>query len=529
MSTLLLWLVTALVALVQATAAPLQVLENGTTYWPSLRFHFTVKRSSMKVHGKAEFTVLANPVVLHDDTTSVLYDTVATFTEDSTIFNYTMVNGVSYLTRSYIDDSNATSVQCYESGILPSINSIIAGLTEASPVSSISTSFGSFVECSSKDQFEVSVNGVPFGLCYEGYSGFTMYGADMDINVEYLSSSDEIHTPVLDENSVKCDALATSYSVTSLGKSLLTGQPIPIESARMLKAEFGFSLDTSPCSCKSTPRPCIFIHGQGIKQEMAENQDSFPTRYWGNMTDHAPCCTTIKFAVLNTVNNSWTDDIQQQKVCDRALAVSDTSIKSRISDTIIITHSMGALMLGGAIASGKCSLAPSTTWISTGAPMRGSMGSDYLQGSCEGETNRVMEKVANITGRCPVSTAIRSLAYEDGDYASVKLNRAYKEAQEIYRTHVKAAMCSYKHSGLISNYQWQFWLLGKVVPHKSPQNDGMVEFHSCAGGFPESKFGNNYRDQFYVTKLNHFDVAFQSGDALLDEAKMPMKWFECLL
>jgi len=68
-----------------------------------------------------------------------------------------------------------------------------------------------------------------------------------------------------------------------------------------------------------------------------------------------------------------------------------------------------------------------------------------------------------------------------------------------------------------------------MVPHTSKRNDGMVEFESCAAGFPEAKFGDSYRDRFYRTKLNHVDMEFISGDAMLDEAKMPVKWFECLL
>lgn len=82
---------------------------------------------------------------------------------------------------------------------------------------------------------------------------------------------------------------------------------------------------------------------------------------------------------------------------------------------------------------------------------------------------------------------------------------------------------------MVSLYQSVFWMLGKAVPHKSERNDGMVEFDSCAAGFPESKFGANYRDRFYKTRLNHFDMEFVGGDALLDESKMPVKWFECLL
>ncbi|KAF4318158.1 hypothetical protein G195_008236 [Phytophthora kernoviae 00238/432] len=68
-----------------------------------------------------------------------------------------------------------------------------------------------------------------------------------------------------------------------------------------------------------------------------------------------------------------------------------------------------------------------------------------------------------------------------------------------------------------------------LVPHESGENDGMVEFQSCRAGIPESKFGNHYRNAFYVSKLNHYDLEFLSGDSLLDESKMPLKWFECLL
>ncbi|KAG2852838.1 hypothetical protein PC113_g14691 [Phytophthora cactorum] len=119
----LFWWMAALVAVVQTTLAQHQEqrsLENGTANWPLLRFHVKVKRSSVKVHGQSDFTVLANPVVLFDDTTgtSVLYDSCATFTEDLACFNYTMANGVSYFSRSNNGGSSATSIQCYEQGCL---------------------------------------------------------------------------------------------------------------------------------------------------------------------------------------------------------------------------------------------------------------------------------------------------------------------------------------------------------------------------------------------------------------------------
>ncbi|KAF4320646.1 hypothetical protein BBO99_00005436 [Phytophthora kernoviae] len=70
---------------------------------------------------------------------------------------------------------------------------------------------------------------------------------------------------------------------------------------------------------------------------------------------------------------------------------------------------------------------------------------------------------------------------------------------------------------------------GYLIPHNSPENDGMVEFQSCAGGIPMTNFGSNYRDQFYVTHLNHADTTFYNGDALFKVYKKPVKWFECVL
>jgi len=161
--------------------------------------------------------------------------------------------------------------------------------------------------------------------------------------------------------------------------------------------------------------------------------------------------------------------------------------------------------------------------------MKGSMASDFVQDSCAGKTSAVLEKFGEITGKCPPQGAIKSLAYEGESYSPKQLDAAYKAAQKAYRANVYALMCGEGYSGLLSTYQAKFWLLGPMIHHKSDKNDGMVEFQSCAAGIPESEFGDTYRDRFYRTKLNHFDMQFLAGDSLLNEAKMPVKWFECVL
>ncbi|GMF61721.1 unnamed protein product [Phytophthora fragariaefolia] len=531
--------VTTIFAALFTYTAQAVVSEGGDVgmNWPSLRFSFTIKRSPMEVHGHSEFSVLANPIVFaHNADLRVMYDTFATFTEDSSLYNYTVVDGRSYVAKTSLNDSaSGPLVECEDTEVQLPINSIVAALNKAVPVSSIYSKARGAIQCSSENAFKVLVNGIDFGLCFSGPSGFTMYGNDMDITVAYEGEQKTILIPTLGGRApANCVKVATPSSMTSIGRALLAGESISPHNTRDLRAasltfDFVFGDDDDVCSCKSTPRPCIFVHGLGISKEEPENVDVFPTKYWGNLTGHAPCCSSIQYSVLNTINNSWTDDAQQQKVCDRLLAVSETSHDTTISDTIIVTHSMGGLLLAGAIATGKCNLDSSVSWVGLSAPMRGSMASNYFQDSCKNETNFIAEDLVTKTGFCPADDGIMSLAYEGERYSSPELDSAYVAAQKIYQRDVTALMCSNGYSGLRSKRQWWYWTLGTVVPHKSFKNDGMVEFQSCAGGLPTENFGNSYEDTFYVTKLNHADTAFRNGDAILNKAKMPIKWFECLL
>ncbi|KAE9316372.1 hypothetical protein PF008_g19022 [Phytophthora fragariae] len=525
----LLGMASVLMALISIAVGTCAATE--TTEWPSLRFHFTLKRSSMKAYGQSEFDMYANPIV-PDNQDKVLYDVFATFTEGNALSNYTLIDGVAHSSSTPYsggpsDNSRATStVSCLDSeaGKLPAINAIVAAINGATAASGSSSNA---IECSNGSLFKVTVNGIDFALCASGPSGFTMQGTDMDITVEFLESAIDIQTPNTTGKG-DCMKVASVSSVTSISKSVLTGQPLS-RHERSLKAAFEFSFrDESTCTCKSTPRPCIFIHGLGVKQEVAGNQDWFS--YWGeSIKGHTPCCSSVKFAHLNTVNNTWTSKTQQRKVSERALAVSNSSTKTAIKDTIFVTHSMGNLMFTGALATGKCSLDSSSTWVGMAGPLVGSMASDFAQESCAGETNVVWEDIGDITGRCPPNTGLKSLAYQHGSYSSKRLDAAYAAAQKVYREQTYALMCGRAYSGLTSKYQAKFWLLGHTIPHKSKKNDGMVEFQSCAPGISASKFSTNYRDRFYVTRLNHYDMQFLAGDAMLDEAKMPVKWFECLL
>ncbi|KAF4315578.1 hypothetical protein JM18_007011 [Phytophthora kernoviae] len=341
---------TLLALTTQADATQQSTLQGQATEWPSLHLHFTLKRSTIQIYGQSEFSMVANPIV-SSDSTSVLYNSFAAFTEGMTSYNYSLVDGIAYVSSVTAGDNVATPlVKCLDSDALPPINSIANALNDATAIST-----NGLIECRSGEMFKVSVSNMEFVVCYSGSVGFTMHGSDMDITVEYTKNRTDILAPVDIDTTQECVAVVSPSSMTSVGKALLTGEPI----------------------------------------------------------------------------------------------VSDDGIKS--------------------------------------------------------------------------------LAYEGGSYSNVKLNEAYKVAQKAYRKNVYAALCSNGFSGLPSSAHWAYWILGLTIPHKSFKNDGMVEFFSCAGGFPESKFGSSHNNRFYVTKLNHDDTTFRNGDALLNEAKMPIKWFECLL
>ncbi|KAG6956161.1 hypothetical protein JG688_00011539 [Phytophthora aleatoria] len=159
----------------------------------------------------------------------------------------------------------------------------------------------------------------------------------------------------------------------------------------------------------------------------------------GNMNAHAPCCSTVKYAVLNTVDYGWTDDTLQQKFCDHALSMSDSSdvIAHSIRDTVVVTHSMGGLVM----------------W-----------------------------------------------QLESADLMSAQRGNYY--------------------DGVVSQYQVQSVIAGKIIPHKSRKNDGLVEFQSCAAGLSESLFGDSYEYRFYAPSYAHQVLllkAFVKFDNLYEE------------
>jgi len=107
---------------------------------------------------------------------------------------------------------------------------------------------------------------------------------------------------------------------------------------------------------KKYQKKCVFLHGAGETHPAnTPTSDSYES-YWGKVKQYLPQCNETVFIKEDTVNRGWKDTGVQRRYCDVASGYTGT-----ISNVIIFAHSMGNLILAGAIENGACSMDTSTT------------------------------------------------------------------------------------------------------------------------------------------------------------------------
>ncbi|CAI5739926.1 unnamed protein product [Hyaloperonospora brassicae] len=493
---------------------------------PSVRLHVIMKREKMRFHGTLSYDVYATPVMSANGT-NVLYEGYATFHDKGSEVTYTLANGVAYLTTK--DAGGIETVECLSHDALP-FSEILPALNAVSRIPGASIGEEA-VKCPSGPLFRTSFAGTQYAVCVSGQAGFTAFSSDLDIVVEYLDRQERIPAPKLTDGKSSCTPVAQATPMTSTALALMRGRELPSSGTRMLKAAAHMAMQATECQPASKPRPCIFFHGLGNPKEAPELQDT-PAMVHdmiGDMHGHAPFCSTIKYAIIDTETAGWTDKVLHKKFCKFALSMSPTSnvTEGVIDSTIIVTHSMGGLVMAAALATGRCKFSRKTSWVALSPPMGGSMASDFMMGVCE-KDGTVAENLFGLIGHCPMTVCRKSTIYQGEKYSTPSTNKAYAAAQKAYRRNVAAAMCSDSPLGLFSPYQVRSAIGGKILPHKSEENDGLVEYKSCAAGLDVAKFGNHYLDRFYRPQLNHADTALLNGDGVLKNSQKPVKWFQCL-
>jgi len=478
---------------------------------------------------------------------TLVYDGLATFEQDGDTHEYSLVDGTAYYTNHPVGQ-NATRSGCLPSGFVPPIDTVLSAIDEAYTATHLVDADTAEVVCARGSLMAMSFAGENYLLCAPRaqQDGFRIFGEDLDINVRYEDSAPAIEVPSIPADVAEyCGKVPANDAIAPSATSLLhrSFSEWGHRALRAQEAESWFSSlvssvvatvtgdSDSSSSCSTTPRPCVFVAGLGQKVDYGlSTTDSKP--YFGDeFQDYVPCCSSIQYIELATSLYAWYDLTLVNELVGYLFQISSSSSASTrvVADTIIFTHSSANLMLAYAISQNLVSLDTTTTWLGASAPMIGSMGSDFIQAACDGTLSGVVSSLLELLDECPVTTGRISLSYETGSYASTALQAAYAAAQPAYAANVDAVMCSSGYSGLASTFEAVYALAGKVIDHKSTENDGLVEYQSCAYGLDTSTFSSSYTSKNYVTKLNHQDCSLRNGDSLFSDAKKPMKWIQNLL
>ncbi|RLN48383.1 hypothetical protein BBJ28_00006834 [Nothophytophthora sp. Chile5] len=513
---------------------------------PALRLKFQLKRSSMNVHGVSAFDVLATPSPAKS---LVGFNGQAMFQEGGATHEYSLVDGTAYYTHRPGGRDDEGESGCMPSSLLPPIENLMSAIDTATTATHLVEERVVQALCPTGALLAFTFAGDDLLLCSQqsGFaslqdSGFKIFGSDLNIDVSYEQFAPVIEAPSIPAGAaLKCGKVRSSKFAAPSAMSLFARSfsEWGHRTLRSEAADFSFEEvvqtivgdDDSSCSCSGAQRSCVFIAGLSSHDDYGLT-DYDPEEYFGSeIQDHAPCCSSIQYITLATHENNWYDVAFQQRLVDLLLQVSGTSDATTrtVKDTIVVAHSMANNILSGAIANSLCTLDPSSTWVAASAPMEGSMGSNYLQEACDGTLTDIVQGVVDLFDGCPPSTGRISLAYQGTNYSTAEMNGAYAAAQTAYVANVDAVMCSNGYSGLVSAMEAMYALAGGVVPHKSSENDGIVEYQSCAAGLSMDLFSNSYDSTYYLTELNHVDTTFRYGDGLFSDTKKPMKWFECLL
>ncbi|RLN48384.1 hypothetical protein BBJ28_00006835 [Nothophytophthora sp. Chile5] len=518
---------------------------------PALRLNFQLKRKAMYVHGASTFDVLATPSLSQSSVdNAMVYNGLATFQQDGETHEYSLVDGTAYYTNHPVG-RNASKSGCLPSGFVPPIETVLDAIDSASTATHLVGAEMAAAACPGGSLLAFSFADENYLLCSRRTheEGFRIIGEDLDIEVHYEQSAPVIVAPIIPSDvALSCGKVPSNKAISPLTTSLFT-RSFSEWGHRSLRSEEADSWisslvskvvaavtddddsASSSSSCSTTARPCVFVAGLGQSTDSGLSSTDDKPYFGDEILDNAPCCSSIQYIELATNDYAWYDTIIVQRMTDLIFEVSTSSDATTgvIADTIIFTHSSANNMLAYAIATGLCSLDATTTWLGASAPMIGSMASDFIQEACDGTLTGVVSSLLELLDECPATTGRVALSYQTGDYASSELIAAYTTAQPAYAANIDAVMCSSSYTGLSSSYEAVYILAGEMVGHKSSENDGLVEYDSCAYGLDTSTFSSSYSSTNYLTKLNHQDCTFRNGDGLFSDAKKPLKWLKNLL
>ncbi|EQC36085.1 hypothetical protein SDRG_06204 [Saprolegnia diclina VS20] len=375
------------------------------------------------------------------------FDYDINMTQGATVQRYTMVSGALYV--SVIEGASQVSVTCGSASTLPSMASVVAAIQTATQSNDVSACDAGYIA------YATTFLGAPMTICQSIELG-TSSGRDLGgITLLVLAITKAI-SPTL------VVALARNTSMTP---------PVPPRQSLAcpaLSEALVANTTKSPCACRSGRRPCLFFHGAGVANESSSLLASYAA-YWGNdLVDAAPCCSSLQFARFDTTTVPWTSSVLQQKFCASMLSVANTT--GSVGRLIVVTHSMGGLVLGLALANGVCSFSAETKWVALHTPMAGSPVLNMLLKSCAIPS---LSSVLGLLGRCPIAPTFAYM-YEAGSWeaTALGLNSYYTRAQGSYKRYADAVLCGQSPVGLWTSASGIMTAINALAAPSTP-HDGL--------------------------------------------------------
>eukprot|EP01130_Rhizamoeba_saxonica_P000793 TRINITY_DN10707_c0_g1_i1.p1 TRINITY_DN10707_c0_g1~~TRINITY_DN10707_c0_g1_i1.p1 ORF type:complete len:473 (-),score=84.88 TRINITY_DN10707_c0_g1_i1:11-1429(-) len=261
---------------------------------------------------------------------------------------------------------------------------------------------------------------------------------------------------------------------------------------------------------------CILVHGSGINPSDFKTKHEFIESYWGkDIYTYLKQCKDVFFYYEDSFYTTWYNNNNSLSFCN--IATSDQEDSYLIRNKIIISHSMGNLVIANAIMNGYCAIDHSTTrWYEIMAPLEGSKVANYLEKICSkiDFLPKILQLEMCDDGK-PTPAYLSLLPGTPG----------LEEASITVRTNTTGAMCGRNAKGLISIYSTALELVASISDLETP-NDGLVALHSCIDSEQrKEKFSEDSNSLYYSAAINHADGTCRNGDGWWGKDRKPCSWY----
>ena len=319
----------------------------------------------------------------------------------------------------------------------------------------------------------------------------------------YYCSADE--SPTVHDDNLPHGPSEASWAFNELGINLYISLDLPILMPQFelyIRRRLGEAVSIAGRDGYT----CVYIHGAGVTADAAAVVDEFDD-YWGAYTRiHAPCyCSQVKYIVLNTANQTYSDASLQTEFVQQLKAIRDsTASPYKVDEMVLITHGTGGLMLSHALASGKIEMADDAKWYSIFTPTQGTHLLQYLRASCPSESfENVLKK---ITANPITCVAAGKTGYDDLDNPSAA-------TQSAFNNHVTKAVCGVTVSNAKSiNQDYMSATTESNAKPLQKYSDGVTRVGSCL----TLEQGKSEIDpRFKLLSSNFWEGQMQTSDRII--------------